>query len=121
MADPKPPVDDRSAMEIVAALGKSMERVKVPRNALDVLGMPDEAETKVTNAARPEILSEPPPRSPMRRGLIQGASPPPVTDSAEHDVPEVGQDDDVLAEFGEEADLGDNLSPELDHSMMPAP
>jgi conjugative relaxase-like TrwC/TraI family protein len=121
LADPEPPVDDRSAMEIVAALGKSMERVKVPRNALDVLGMPDEAETKVTNAARPEILSEPPPRSPMRRGLIQGASPQPVTDSAEHDVPEVGQDDDVLAEFGEEADLGDNLSPELDHSMMPAP
>lgn len=40
LADPEQPVDVRSYMEIVAAIGKSMERVVAVRNALDVIGLP---------------------------------------------------------------------------------
>jgi len=40
LIDPEQPVDDRSDAEIVAAMGKSVERVTAPRNALDVLGLP---------------------------------------------------------------------------------
>src|SRR6202044_387323 len=37
LIDPEQPVDDRSDMEIAAAIGRSMERATTPRNALDVL------------------------------------------------------------------------------------
>lgn len=40
LIDPEQPVDDRSDAEIGAAMGKSVERVTAPRNALDVLGLP---------------------------------------------------------------------------------
>ena len=40
LIDPEQPLDDRSDMEIAAAIGRSMERATAPRNALDVLGLP---------------------------------------------------------------------------------
>ena len=39
MTDPEDPEDSRDDMEIVAAVGRSMERPVAPRNALDVIGL----------------------------------------------------------------------------------
>jgi ATP-dependent exoDNAse (exonuclease V) alpha subunit len=38
LTDPEQPADERSDSEIVAAIGRSMERVTAPRNAFDVIG-----------------------------------------------------------------------------------
>jgi hypothetical protein len=40
LVDPEQPLYERSDMEVVAAIGKSMERVVAARNALDVIGLP---------------------------------------------------------------------------------
>ncbi len=38
LTDPEQPADERSDSEIVAAIGRSMERVTAPHNAFDVIG-----------------------------------------------------------------------------------
>jgi len=58
LADPEQPVDDRSDAETVAAIGKSMERVTAPRNALDVLGLPPALSMPAMSASPlPKLLS----------------------------------------------------------------
>lgn len=38
--DPTEPDDTRSDMDIVRSVGKSMQRITRPRNALDIIGIP---------------------------------------------------------------------------------
>lgn len=62
LIDLEQPLDDRNDVEIVAAIGRSMERVTVPRNALDILGLPPSVQgqqTPVMSAPLPLAPSEP--------------------------------------------------------------
>lgn len=70
MADPDHDADERSDDDIIAAVGKSMERTTAPRNALDVVGMPEpggmppqiqvlaQGDTLPHQAPGPSVISE---------------------------------------------------------------
>ena len=77
LVDSEQPVDDRGDAEIVAAIGKSMERVTAPRNALDVLGMSQVHPNAARQTPRETAPSpmQPAPSSPMFRKFVQGATP----------------------------------------------
>ena len=60
LVDPEQPVDDRSDMDIVAAMGRSMERVTAPRNALDVLGLPPSVTLPAMSPPKAPMLLAPP-------------------------------------------------------------
>lgn len=67
LIDPEQPLDDRSDMEIVVAIGKSMERVTAPRNTVDILGLPPSVQAQqgpVMSALLPLAPSEPEPEKP---------------------------------------------------------
>lgn len=57
LADPGQLVDDRSDMEIIAAIGRSMEWVSAPRNALDSLSLAGAVEEAAISAPPPPDLS----------------------------------------------------------------
>lgn len=40
LVDPEQPADQRGGREIIGAIGRSMQRKTVPRNALDIIGLP---------------------------------------------------------------------------------
>ncbi len=59
LVDPGQSVDDRGDMEIIAAIGRSMERVITPRNALDILGLGGSVEELAISAPPPLLVLAP--------------------------------------------------------------